>query len=81
MRLRTLGAGTVVGELGLYLNTARTASVIADMPTSAYRLTREALSRMKAQEPELAAAFHELVARVLSERLIDSNRSLEAVLR
>jgi SulP family sulfate permease len=81
LRLQTLGPGTVVGELGLYLGTTRTASVIADMPTTAYRLTQAALSEMQKKEPELAAAFHELVARALSERLVATTRSLEAVLK
>jgi hypothetical protein len=36
---------------------------------------------MREQEPELAAAFHEFVVRLLSDRLDASNRFLEAVLR
>jgi SulP family sulfate permease len=81
VRLRTLSPGTVVGELGLYLGTARTASVIADEPAIAYRLTQKALSVMREQDPELAASFHELVARLLSERFVNVTQSLEAVLR
>jgi SulP family sulfate permease len=81
VRLHTLGLGTSVGELGLYLDTTRTASVIADSPTIAYRLTRAALSEMNEKEPELAAAFHEFVVRLLSARLAATTRSLEAMLR
>jgi SulP family sulfate permease len=81
VRLQTLGMGTIVGELGLYLGATRTASVIADSPTVAYRLTRTALSEMKERAPELAAIFHEFVVCLLSERLAAANRSLEAVLR
>lgn len=80
VRLHTLGPGTCVGELGLYLGTRRTASVIADSPTVAYRLTRTALSEMKEKEPELAATFHELVVCLLSERLAATTRTLEAVI-
>lgn len=81
VRLQTLGLGTAVGELCLYLGTRCTASVITDSPTIAYQLTRTALSEMKEREPELAATFHEFVARLLSERLTATTRSLEAVLR
>jgi SulP family sulfate permease len=81
VRLQTLGLGTAVGELGLYLGTTCTASVIADSPVTAYRLTRTALSEMKKKEPELAATFHEFVAYLLSERLAAATRSLEAVLK
>jgi SulP family sulfate permease len=81
VRLQTLGLGTAVGELGLYLGTTCTASVMADSPATAYRLTRTALSEMKDKEPKLAATFHEFVAHLLSERLAATTQTLEAVLR
>ncbi len=81
VRLQTLGLGTAVGEPGLYLGTKCTASVIADSPVVAYRLTRAALSEMKEKEPELAATFHEFAARLLSERLAATTKTLEAVLK
>jgi SulP family sulfate permease len=81
VRLNTMGPGTVVGALGLYLGTTRTASVVADSATVAYRLTRAALFAMRRTEPELAAAFHEFVVRLLSERLVTTTQALEAVLR
>ncbi len=81
VRLQTLGLGTTVGELGLYLGTTSPASVIADSPVTAYRLTRTALSEMKEREPALAATFHEFVAYLLSERLAATTRALEAVLK
>jgi len=81
VRLQTLGLGTAVGELGLYLGTMATASVIADSPVTAYRLTRTVLSEMKEREPALAATFHEFVAYLLSERLAATTRTLEAVLK
>src|SRR5574341_874523 len=79
LRARTLGMGTAVGEVGLYLEPVRTASVIADAPTIAYRLTREKLAAMQRDDPALAAAFHQYVARLLAERLALTNRSLEAL--
>jgi SulP family sulfate permease len=81
VRLQTLGLGTAIGEPALYLGTTSTASVIADIPVTAYRLTRTALSEMKEKEPELAATFHEFAARLLSERLTSITRTLEAVLK
>ncbi len=81
VRLRTVGMGTVVGEMALYLRTKRTASIVADWSTTAYRLTRDALSQMRESDPELAADFHEFVARLQAERLVANTRSLEAVLR
>ena len=81
VRLKSLGSGTVVGEIGFYLNSPRTASVIADTPAVVYKLTRVALQLMQEKEPGLALAFHEYMARMLSERLQYTTRTLEASLR
>jgi SulP family sulfate permease len=80
MRLRTVGPGTVVGEVTLYLGTPRTASVIADTPSRMHRLSREALARMEREDPELASAVHRMFARLLAQRLTDSLGEIEALL-
>ena len=61
MRLETMRGGRTVGELGFYLNTPRTAAVIADDASIAYRLTRGALERMELEEPQAALAFQRLM--------------------
>jgi SulP family sulfate permease len=81
MRLQTLGLGTIVGESGLYLGKTRTASVVADSPTVAYRLSQEALFKIRENEPELAAVFYEFLLRLVAERLAATNRTLAAMLR
>jgi SulP family sulfate permease len=81
VRLQTLGLGTAVGEMDLYLGAKCTASATAESSTVAYRLTCAAMAEMKEKEPELAAAFHEFIAHLLSERLAATTRTLEAVLR
>ena len=80
VRIRRTGPGTVLGELGFYLNTPRTASVIADGPGKAYRLSTDALSRMENTHPVLAAALHRFMADLLAERLLRTTHTLEAVL-
>lgn len=80
VRIRRTGPGTVLGELGFYLNTPRTASVIADGPGKAYRLSADALSRMENTHPVLAAALHRFMADLLAERLLRTTHTLEAVL-
>ena len=81
VRLRTLSSGTTVGELGLYLGSPRTASVIADEPTLAFRLTKAALQEMNRVDTGLASAFHEMITRQLAERLAMTSLSLEALLK
>jgi sulfate permease, SulP family len=79
MRIRTMGAGTVVGEIGLYLNQERVASVVTEEPCTIYRLTAEALHKMEQENPALASAFHEFMVRVLAERVTQQNRTLRAL--
>jgi SulP family sulfate permease len=80
MRLRTIGPGTVVGEVTLYLGTPRTASVIAETSSRMHRLSREAMGRMEREDPELASAVHRMFARLLAQRLADTLREIEALL-
>jgi sulfate permease, SulP family len=80
VRLRSMRAGTIVGEMGLYLGGPRSASVIAARPSVVHRLSAEALQRMRSQEPEVAALLHELIARMLAERLASNNRTIEALM-
>lgn len=81
VRLRSSAMGTIVGEVSFYLDTKRTASVIADMPTVAYRLARSAMMEMKNKNPELVLAFNEMMLGLMSERLAASNRELAALNR
>jgi len=77
MRLRTAGEGTVIGELGLYLNTPATASVMTEKPSIIYSLFTETLTKMEKEDPEVATAFHRFIAQLLAERLVDNTRALE----
>ena len=80
LRLRTMGAGTMVGELGLYLGVPRTASVITDQPTTYFRLTRDTLHEMRRHDPALASALDEFMLHLLAERLVSLNKTVEALL-
>jgi SulP family sulfate permease len=79
MRLRKL-AGTIVGEMSQYTGHPATASVIADQPGVIYFLSNEKLEQMETNDPDLASALHKYIARLLSERLADSNHVVEALL-
>ena len=79
LRLRTMGAGTVVGEVGLFLGGQRTASVVTDQPCTVYRLTSASLDRMNRESPDLALAFHRYLICVLGERLTISSKLLRGL--
>lgn len=80
IRLKSMGPGTVVGEIGLYLHNARTATVVASQPTVLYRLSAEALKEMETKDPDLASHLHRWIIMLMGERLADNNRTLEALL-
>jgi SulP family sulfate permease len=79
-RLRTMRSGTVVGELGLYLHQKASASVIADEPCTLFYLSAKKLEEMENDAPEIASALHRFIAVILSERLIDTNDALQALI-
>lgn len=79
-RLRTMGAGTVVGEMGLYLGAARSATVVVETPGTLYRLSAESLQRIELEDVELANSLHRFFVRTLAERLSHANEELSHLL-
>ena len=79
LRLRTMGSGAVVGEMGLYLGQPRSASVVTDEATRVHCLSLSALEQMHREAPATAAAFHRFVASLLVERLAHANATLRVL--
>jgi SulP family sulfate permease len=81
VRLETMRGGNVVGEIGFYLNQPRTATVIADEPSTIYRLSMQALKQMEQDDHETAVIFHRGMIRLVSERLTRSVNTVNALQR
>jgi SulP family sulfate permease len=81
MHLRTLTAGTLVGEVALVRGGNRTASIIAVAECQAVRIDRAALARMEAADPALAFAMQRLIMVQVSEKLVDNTRVVDLALR
>ena len=79
VRVRTVFGSTMVGEMGFYLGTARTASVVAIEPSVLYRVDRERLDEMGRRDPGAALSFGELITRVLAQRVIDADATVESL--
>lgn len=79
MRLETMKGGRVVGELGFYLGTQRSAAVVADEPGVAYRLSRETLAQIEQDDPDVALALHRVIIHLLGERVLHLVRAVEAL--
>ncbi len=80
VRLRSVRPGVVVGEIALYTGVPRTADVVAETPSVVLRFSRASITRMEAEEPEVAAALHRWLASTLAERLSETTRTFDALL-
>ncbi|MBB4955131.1 SulP family sulfate permease [Agrobacterium vitis] len=77
LRLRSMEAGAVLGEVAFYLGGKRTADVIIETRASLFRLTDTTLKRLEAEDPTLAVLAHRLFASTLAERLTLANRMVQ----
>jgi sulfate permease, SulP family len=80
VRLRTMLPGTVVGEIGLYVGSPRTADVVSETGCEVLLLRRSTLTRLEAEEPALAADVHRWFATILARRLTETLAMLDPLL-
>ncbi len=76
IRLKRLLPGSIVGEMALYLNQPRSATIIAITDCVTYRFNPKSLEKITQEQPVLAAAFHKNVVSMIAKRLHDANRLL-----
>jgi CRP/FNR family cyclic AMP-dependent transcriptional regulator len=72
-----VGAGSLIGEMGLLNGSARTATCVAGTDLVVAVLTREGLRRMLSAEPDLAARFLLAMSSRLAERLRETTDKLK----
>jgi SulP family sulfate permease len=77
IRLRTMTAGAIVGEVALYTRQPRGADVLALEETVVYRLSEASLARLEAESEAAAVLLHRLVAMNLSGKLTVANRLIQ----
>jgi SulP family sulfate permease len=80
-RASSAGAGTMIGEIGFVLGKPRTAMVRADTDCQLRRLTRATLLRLEQEERAIGIAVHAFLTRRVSERLLDKDRLIGALVR
>jgi SulP family sulfate permease len=80
-RVRTMGMGAMIGEIGFLLGEPRTATVRADTACRVLCLTRAMLGRIERDDPDLGFAFHRAMAQLLAHRLIDKDGMIAALMR
>ncbi len=80
-RLRTLGPKTLLGEMGLYRDSLRSANVLVQEDSVVYVLSAASLQKLQAADPRAAALFHAMVVRTVADRLEFSNAFVAALQR
>jgi SulP family sulfate permease len=65
----------------MYSGRPRSASLVAEVESKVWRLCAEALVAMEQNDPRVAVALHDFLARILANRLAQANELLEISLR
>lgn len=76
IRLTTFSAGVAIGELALFDEQARSASVSAEEDMVCWVLPQHAFESLKATEPALALALAANLGRAMAHRLRRANRTI-----
>lgn len=69
LRLRTMGTGTVVGEVSVYNEEIALASTVAIQPTVVHFISLAKIQEMEKNDPAIAMLFHKLMASLTSAQL------------
>lgn len=68
-RVSSLAPGAVVGEVARYRDSLRTADVTAETASVVYCLSEDVLARLEAEDRDLAALAHAIMATALAEKV------------
>jgi SulP family sulfate permease len=79
LRVRRVTTHTVLGEMGFFRRSIRSATVSAEVPTTLFTLTRANFERIRDERPELANAFYDFVLRILADRTDFTTRTVAAM--
>ncbi len=76
-RLRAMGAGAILGDIGLATGAARSADVVAETDVVLRRIPASSLATIEADDPTLALALSRAVMRALADKIVTGNRIAE----
>jgi len=79
LRLQTMQGANVLGELGFFLGTVRSASVVADTAAVVYSLSHAALCDLRREQPALASTMDSVVIHQLCQRVVHLTQVVDAL--
>jgi SulP family sulfate permease len=79
LRVRRTATHTVIGEMGFFRKSPRSATVSSDGASVLFTLTRDALNSMRRDRADLANALDDFIMRVLADRIDSANRQVAAL--
>ncbi len=79
LRVRRIMTHTVLGEMGFFRHSLRSATVSSDGPAIVFTMSRSNFERMRRERPDLASAFDDFIMRVLADRIDFANRAVAAL--
>src|SRR5206468_1770199 len=79
LRVRRIMTHTVLGEMGFFRRSARSATVSSDGPAIVFTLSRANFERMRRERADLASAFDDFIIKTLADRMELANRAVAAL--
>ena len=79
LRVRRIMTYSIVGEMGFFRQTMRSATVSSEGPATFYTMTRPNLQRMRRERPDIACAFDDFILHRLADRVEFANRAIAAL--
>lgn len=80
-KLLMISPGNLVGEIGFYLHSRRSASIIADSDSIVKVLSKKKFKHMQKEAPELTEALDQAIIQLLAEKLVDTTKKMVALSR
>ena len=79
LRVRRIMTHSVLGEMGFFRRTVRSATVSSEGKAVVFTLTRSSFERMRREHPALASAFDDFMIKTLADRMEFANRAVAAL--
>ncbi len=81
LRIKKMGPGAVFGEMGLYTEAPRSASVSATEGGTVYRLSKKRIAIIETKLPKLKSSIDRFLVNLLADRVANANIMVRDLLR